>query len=401
MLSWDLSLRIISTTFRLTGMGRQNRMCRQLPPHVVAERTPAPTDTDALTKTTIAKMCEYIRAGVPDPVVRQGAQFVAAKFASGRTDPAALAWGVFWFLKHRVKRVLDEQALFRLGEAGQSDMLIAPAVLLRMPEPQEDCDGFTMAAAALLSVLGVESCIITVACDMTDPKRWSHVFGMVHLANGDWMPLDCSHGKQPGWMVPQRQVSRWQAWDLNGNPIDVPPPVRSQLGRYVSTRTPRRGYRFSGLGQICTDADGNIVDCGSAESGVDINSLPITSTAILMPSLPSGGGSATCSNDMGAPVACSDPTAIGVFGSGPPISVIPGTTTPASSTINWGNLLSAALTGGIRTAQIAELPAGSTLTPSGAVISSVNSAVSTLIPIALLGLGAFLVISLLSGAGKR
>ena len=119
---------------------------------------------------------------------------------------------MFWFLKHRVKRVLDEQALFRLGEAGQSDMLIAPAVLLRMPEPQEDCDGFTMAAAALLSVLGVESCIITVACDMTVSETLVPCFR-------DGSPgerrLDAARlldGKQPGWMVPQRQVSRWQAW---------------------------------------------------------------------------------------------------------------------------------------------------------------------------------------------
>ena len=177
---------------------------------LIMEREPAAEDTDSLTAQTVRKMCEYIRESVSDPDIQSAAEYAFNCFARGRRDPFSLGWAAFWFVKHRVKRVLDEGALIRLGEPDQVDMLISPAVLIKMRDAAEDCDGFTMLTAALLAVAGVEQCIVTVACDPRDRKRWSHVFGMVHLANGEWLPLDSSHGQAPGWMVPRNRLYRWQ-----------------------------------------------------------------------------------------------------------------------------------------------------------------------------------------------
>jgi hypothetical protein len=89
-----------------------------------------------------------------------------------------------------------------------------------MRKPKEDCDGFTMLICAMLRALLVESYIVTVAADPADPSRWSHVFVMAKLPDGTSIPLDCSHGAFPGWMVPAEHIFRWQAWHLNGRPAD-------------------------------------------------------------------------------------------------------------------------------------------------------------------------------------
>jgi hypothetical protein len=326
---------------------------------VVAERIPASDDTDSLTKSTIGKMCEYIQAGSKDSNVRGCAQYAAQRFGLNRNQAASLGWGVFWFLKHRVRKVLDEGNAFRVGESNAADMLIAPAVLLRMDNPAEDCDGFTMAAAAMLKALGVEQCIVTIACDAHEPQRWSHVFGMVHLENGEWMPLDCSHGTAPGWMVPQHRITRWQAWDLSGNPIDVAMPARSNM----------RGYRRRGVGQICTDSYGNIVDCSDSSSGT----LPVSTV----------------------PIATESPYPV-VLDSSSSTSPTSGLT-PAqiAALINTG-LINAA-----RVAQTAELPAGASLTSTGQVIGAGASlSTGSIVPIILLVVGAVLLVSLMEAGQK-
>jgi hypothetical protein len=324
--------------------------------NVVAERTAVPDDSDGLTKATVAKMCEYIAQGAADPLVQQCAQYAAGPMARIFPHPA---YGVFFFLKHRVRRVLDEGNMFRVGEPGASDMLIAPAVLLRMKDPAEDCDGFTMAAASMLQALGIPNCIVTVACDPREPGRWSHVFGMVQMPNGSWIPLDCSHGEAPGQFprgLPQR-VSRWQAWDLNGNPIDVQmPAVQTQL----------RGYTRRGMGQLqdCTGmpcADGSVMDsnclCGGASTQLPVLTLP-----------------------------------------GDPALTAAASSTPTSA---WTQLVAALAGDATKVASIATLPAGYSLNANCAVVPNISSVISSILPLALLALGAVVVINMVEGAGKR
>jgi len=263
-------------------------------PVVVREKVPtaaAVGDLETATAQTVAKMCEYIDAGSRDPVVRAWAT-QAANMYGGRAgpvdsgdsaaapivtggvprgtdppaDPAALCWAVFWLVKHAVKYAHDEPRLFRLGEPGALDLLIAPAVLVRMRKPKEDCDGFTMLICAMLRALLVESYIVTVAADPKDPSRWSHVFAMAKLPDGTFVPLDCSHGGFPGWMVPAEHIFRWQAWQLNGRPADdVKMPRFSGLHGYTR---PGSKIKRRGMGD-CLNSQVNMGMCpdGSAYTG--------------------------------------------------------------------------------------------------------------------------------------
>lgn len=171
------------------------------------------------------------------------AAYAKKHFARGLSDPAALCWGVFWYVKHCVKFRLDEATMFQVGEQNQQDLLIAPAVLVRMNDPSEDCDGFTMLSAALLTVLGVPVLVTPVAADLDDTSRWSHVF-LCAIVNGRVLPLDTSHGKAPGWMVPRERINRSQLWTLDGKPSDVKIPNFRGLHGYVGSAPQRgRGYQ--------------------------------------------------------------------------------------------------------------------------------------------------------------
>jgi len=181
-------------------------------------------------------MCALIRDSATDPLVQQCAAYAKKHFACGSDDPAALAWGVFWYVKHCVKFRSDEGTMMQIGEHAL-DLLTAPAVLVRMRNPSEDCDGFTMLSSAMLTILDVQVLVTTVATDLDDPRRWSHVF-LCAIVNGRVMPLDTSHGKAPGWMVPRDRINRFQTWTLDGRRANV------QIPNYQGLH----GYTRSGIG---------------------------------------------------------------------------------------------------------------------------------------------------------
>jgi hypothetical protein len=241
-----------------------------LAPRVVMTRTDAGADSDTSTARTVAMMGDYIRKCASDPAVMGAAEYARKHFALGST-PAGLAWAVFWYVKHSVKFRQDEATMFRLGYKDEVDFLTAPDVLLRMQDPAEDCDGFTMLVCSMLLALGVPCAIATVAASPDDPNRWSHVFALALLPGGA-LPLDASHGVGPGWMVPREHISRFQAWDLRGGRIKVQlRNIGHGLHGYVSKRAPnlgsyaaRKAWRVHrrGLGDTCYDDLGNAVSCG-------------------------------------------------------------------------------------------------------------------------------------------
>jgi len=169
---------------------------------LVVERTPAEAGNDEVTAQTIQEMCRYIRQSLSDPLVQQAAKDARERFGNCDFASSQLSdvWGVFWLIKHRVKFRLDDGALMEFhGERDQQDFLVAPHVLLRMREPKEDCDGFSMLTCALLTCLGVPAYLVTVAVDPREPERWSHVFAAA-MIDGKPVALDTSHGTQPGEM---------------------------------------------------------------------------------------------------------------------------------------------------------------------------------------------------------
>ena len=260
------------------------------------------------------------------------------------------AWAVFWFVKHQVRFCVDEAPMFRLGEPNQQDLLISPDVLIRMEDPAEDCDGFTMLTAALLSVLEVPWVIATIAASPDDPSRWSHVFCMAMLKNGP-LPLDTSHGIGPGWMVPAAHTFRWQCWDENGKPVSVPRPRRHSLGNWVR---PGSGY---GLGQDLSDQyiSDTSGDFSNLESAIGPN------PDILASALPTGT-----------------------------------TTTPAASTstFNWTSFLNGLTADATSTAKsYITAQNQQALAQTGAYTAS--NILSSVIPLAIAGLGIFLLVSVI------
>lgn len=329
------------------------------PETVRVDRTEAAPDSDGATRQTIRQMCDYIEKVQADPKVRQAAAYAWKKFGQGSDNIGMRVWGVYWYVKHCIKFQQDEDAMFRIGEPGQQDVLTAPDVLLRMDSPAEDCDGFTMLVCALLSLLRVKWVIVTVAVDPSDRTRWSHVFPMA-IVNDKPLPLDASHGKGPGWMVPSDRIFRWQAWDETGTAVDVGPPAK--LGNYV--------HRGRGFGDICNPDAGDVCDSQG-------NAIPPGETEV--PGMPGFYEMST-----------SQVTA-------PPAS---GSSTSGSSSGGILSFLNSLVNAGASVAKIAETPTATVTLPNGTVVRGVQptslnslfsgSSLTSFLPmIALFGIGLF------------
>lgn len=181
------------------------------------ERTPQGerTSTGVVTEQTVRKMCAHIRAALADPIVRS----VAARATAHSKTPAEKLSALWLWVKGHVKFVHDDTLIRQLfNEDGHFELLISPPVLLRMNEPRGDCDDFTMLIVALATLAGFDCGIVTLACDRRRPGEYSHVYGCAALP-GMLAPLDCSHGKYPGWEVPARDIQRKTVWDLNGRVV--------------------------------------------------------------------------------------------------------------------------------------------------------------------------------------
>ena len=323
---------------------------------VQLERFPAAETSDGATEQTIGLMCRYIRESSDDDQVKAAANWARESFGGNSPDPAMQAWAVFWFLKHYMRFVVDEAPMFRLNEPNQQDLLYSPAVLIRMQDPAGDCDDFTMMGAALLKCLGVPFVIVTIAAGPDDPQRWSHVFLMAMLPSGP-LPIDASHGSGPGWMVPASHTFRWQCWDEDGKPVDVQRPRKNGLNGWVAT----------GLGQDAS-APPDIVDTTPIDtglftgSGADPFSAPTTSSSSAYNSFLLGGA--------GTPSSSS--------GSGFNLT----------SFLNSLTADAAGTTQAYLKAQTAQQLAASGATATAGLIN-------TVVPMVLLGLGAWLLVSMM------
>jgi hypothetical protein len=261
------------------------------------EQQDAGPDDNTATAQTVERMCRHIAGAVAhDPATQASAADALQRFGNVALSPLRRrAWSVWWYVKHRMKFVQDEKLLgSMLGEPPQRELMISPAILLRMKEPQGDCDDFTMLVCALLKCLNVPFEIVTIAAD---PTGWSHVYAVALVEDGQRIPIDASHGKFPGWEVPLEHILRYQAWDEIGEPIEGrAPAVRSQLNGYV----PRGlgGGSRRGLGQD-DGSDGS----GSSDSFASTDAAATAEMDKFWNSMFGGSSNAAGSNLLGSEVS--------------------------------------------------------------------------------------------------
>lgn len=76
----------------------------------------------------------------------------------------------------------------------------------------EDCDGFTMYGACLLTALGIPCSLVTVAANEKEPSTFSHIYVAAYY-QGKRIALDFSHGPYPGWECPSSRLKEWPVYE--------------------------------------------------------------------------------------------------------------------------------------------------------------------------------------------
>jgi hypothetical protein len=266
------------------------------------------SDPDRATALTVELMCQQISRSALDDRLRAAALDAVRRFRGGPEfaatgqdpfqSPAAICESVWWWAKH-ILRFQHHEGLIRVwfSETDQLQLLISPALLLRMEKPRGDCAIYTTLICAMLRASGIEYEIVTLAVDPNQPEVFGHVYPRAVLPDGRRLVLDASHGKYVGWEVPKEHQLRRQVWDSAGNPIPdadrgrfrglrgyQPRPRRPMLPRRL-TALPGgiAGYGRGGFGQYIDT--GEYVPTTSSTTGY----TPPDITAVAVPVSPTPG----------------------------------------------------------------------------------------------------------------
>ena len=153
-------------------------------------------DSNVSTAVTIKRMRERAHEFRYDPAV------VCAVHSAltGRTITTQrdIACAIFHWVRLNVKFTEDEPLMYyELGvpeEDLDKELLITPPVLLAMPQPQGDCDDFTLLIASMLLCCSIQPYFVTTATDPDDPLKLSHIYVCAKLADeGSHICLDAGN----------------------------------------------------------------------------------------------------------------------------------------------------------------------------------------------------------------
>lgn len=309
-------------------------------------RTPSSfTDSDQSTKQTVELMAAHIKDALDDPILQKVASEL--HWSLGNTTQTAVAWSVFWFLKHTMRFVPDEISVFaRFGERDQIDYLVAPHVCIRQKPLQGDCDEFTMLACALLLLNGMGCEIVTVACSPKRPGEWSHVYCRAILPDGRHMPIDATPaGLWPGWEIPAYDIQRKQVWSIDGQPIADAGSARMGMGLH--------GYQARGRGL----GDDTSTSTADLSAGLSLDTTPIIGTPPTVIVNPDGSSTVIDSSGNSTTISAANT-----------LQAANATGGSSSSGFNLNSLLSSIFGAGAKIGQTAVLPAGYSLSSTGAVV---------------------------------
>jgi hypothetical protein len=310
------------------------------------ERYSISGDPDTDTARTVQIMCDQIKKGADDPAVREAA-FRAMQQFGGR-DALSLAWAAWYWCKTYIRLVHHKFLLRRhLGESDHLQGLISPDALVRMPRPEGDCAIFTSCLCSFLRIFGVPYEIVTLKVNPREPYDYSHVYAYAVLQDGTRFPLDGSHGTEPGWQVPSRDIlfqqnqtgsPAIQVWDSDGN------------------RVPDRGSRFEGLGNYGLRGHRGLGDltCLDYNDPSSCSQTDTTSSSADLCAL----YPASCTAGVPSSTVTPDTTVAGT----------PGYTVPSPGSAAWAGIAAQLIKGGMTLAQINAIQPGTVVSANGAIL---------------------------------
>jgi hypothetical protein len=152
-----------------------------------------------------------IREDSQHPIVIAAADQATAGIPDGQIERAIAA--VHRWVKSHVRFVQDSALAASLSGfvPEETEVLIRPADLLAMPQPQGDCDDYAMAAGAILAALGIPVALVTIAGDPATPNTYSHVYLLAAAPNGA-IAVDASHGPRSSWYAPA--AGKAKIWEV-------------------------------------------------------------------------------------------------------------------------------------------------------------------------------------------
>lgn len=174
-------------------------------------------DPDAQVRQSVAKAICFIRQDATSAPIRQD----AARAAQGG-DPIS---GVWKLIKPsmKFKQDVDIARELDVDDPRKEDIV---EVFIRPVDQSmliglrgvgvEDCDGFTMYGACLLTALGIPCALVTVAADDKRPREFTHIYVAAYPNGPETHPriaLDFSHGEYPGWECPSTRLREWPVYE--------------------------------------------------------------------------------------------------------------------------------------------------------------------------------------------
>jgi len=156
------------------------------------DRPMASDDTE--TAQTVSYMDALAAEDANSPAVEAAAAAALEEAGLNGDSPAyEKACAVYWWLQRTIRYVPTPGTSVFVDQT-----LITPCAMLAMEEPIGDCPQFSMLAAAIFRVLGMDCLYVTIAADEQFPDQWSHVYNTVEVYPGQYLPFDSSNGPEPG-----------------------------------------------------------------------------------------------------------------------------------------------------------------------------------------------------------
>lgn len=158
---------------------------------------------DAGIAQTVSLMYKLIDEGVKNPTVNRYAIEIVKNVP--QYDHTAEAFAIFETVLANFRFVNDP-----VGPDGAKETLRQIPDILAVGAG--DCDDFTMLISTLLGTIGIETHIVTVAADPSDPEAFSHVYPEAKL-DGQWIALDAARPGAEFGLAPSHYFRRkvWPA----------------------------------------------------------------------------------------------------------------------------------------------------------------------------------------------